>query len=263
MSRTFRIFVLIVLIVLPFLFLGKSRKKPPSLNHQLFVEIEDTEEIPEIALIFDDLGESLRPLKAIYALDIPVTVAVIPDLRFSKNVAYSAHRHGFSVLIHLPLEPKEKKNERAPYRFIGAALSRQEQSRLLRYYLNYLRIAIGFNNHMGSRATEDREFMGFILTEAKRRGLLFIDSRTSSQSVAYEVAVDLGMVCDYNEAFLDYSKDKNEIRQRLHELLVTAKRKGKIIVIAHPRPETFEVLEEEIPRIEGEVNFVTLKDYLL
>ncbi len=217
---------------------------------------------PQIALIFDDLGESIKDLKEIYSLKIPVSVAVIPGLKFSKNIAYIAERCNFSTLIHLPLEPKEsEKYYTKKYKFISTSLTPQEIKKLLRYYLNSLRVAVGVSTHMGSKATEEGSLMRVVLEEIKKRELIFIDSRTSLKSVAYDLARRMDIKAGYNEGFIDSCRDKVKMREKIYSFLKEAKEKGKIIIIAHPKKITFEVLKEEIPHFKKEVSFITIEEY--
>lgn len=215
---------------------------------------------PKIVLVFDDLGESLKELKRIYSLATPVTLAVIPGLRFSKNIAYIGSRCGFSILIHLPLEPKQGKNYRTnKYRFISSDLTKREINTLLKYYLNSIRIAHGVN--MGSQTTEEEKLMRHVLEAVKRKGLWFIDSATSPNSVAYKIAKEKNMVCAQNDGFLDSGQGVAAIEEKLVFLLEKAKEKGKIIVIAHPRDDTLTTLEKKLPVLKKEVEFITLKEY--
>ncbi|MBN2483431.1 MAG: divergent polysaccharide deacetylase family protein [Candidatus Omnitrophica bacterium] len=219
---------------------------------------------PYCALIFDDLGTSIEEIKSLYDLDIPLTISVFPEERFSKNVAYIGQRCGFSVLIHLPLEPK---TEIESYRkvkkdFIGTHHGRQGNERLLRKYLNSIRIAMGVNNHMGSKATENPKIMRLVLSHMKRDNLVFVDSLTSLDSIACEVAAQVGVRCRRNDGFLDAVDDTEVIKEKIVKLIALAREKGKIIVIAHPRANTLTVLEELMPALKEQLQFVTLKDYL-
>lgn len=217
---------------------------------------------PLIALIFDDLGESLSDLREIYSLDTPLTISIIPNLKFSKNIAHIGSRCGFSVFIHLPLQPEEKDIYRTnKYKFISSDLSKKEIQFLLRKYLNSIRIAIGINNHMGSGATRDSSLMRIVLREIKNRGLIFVDSRTSTESVAYKIAREEGLVCGYNQGFLDSSDDIVEMGKRMDELISKAKEKGKIIIIAHPKKNTINFLKRKLPALKKKVEFITIKDY--
>ncbi len=257
MAKSLRIALLILLIITPIIFYNALNK-----NSNFNLIKGRNSQLPKIALIFDDLGESLSDLKEIYSLNIPLTVSVIPNLKFSKNIAHIGSRCGFSVFIHLPLEPAGEESYRTDkYRFITRDLSKREITSLLRQYLNSIRIAIGVNNHMGSRATEDRRLMKTILVEVRKRGLIFVDSRTSLQSIAYEEARKLDLICGYNQGFLDAVDNISVMEERMKELVALAKNKGKIIIIVHPKKNTLKFLKRQLPLLQEQVKFVTMKDY--
>jgi len=263
MAKSLRITLLIALIIAPIIFYkALNRKSSPSHKVLSFSVRKEGLQRPKIALIFDDLGESLRDLREIYSLDTPFTVSVIPNLKFSKNIAHIASRCGFSVLIHLPLEPASSQQYQTDkYRFITSDLSKREVISLLRQYLDSIRIAIGVNNHMGSLATENRQLMKIVLSELKRRGLIFVDSRTSLKSIAYEQARKMELISGYNRGFLDAIDNIKSMEKRMKELKALAREKGKIIVIAHPKKNTLRFLKAQLPILREEIEFITIKDY--
>ena len=262
MAKSLKIILLIILIIIPIVFYKSLNKKNRNNDVTLgIVQGEDELVKPRIALIFDNLGSNLGDLKEIYALDIPATISVIPNLKFSKNIAHIGARSGFSVFINLPLRPLADKFYPTPkYRFISSDLNRWQIESLLRKYLNSIRIAIGVNNYMGSQATQDAVLMRIIAKELKRRNLIFVDSRSAAKSVAYTVANQEGLICGYSQGFLD-SKDEAGLPGRLDELLTKAKEEGQIIIIVHPDESTFEFLKDKLPELKGKVEFVTIKEY--
>ena len=131
----------------------------------------------------------------------------------------------------------------------------------MRRYLNSIRIAIGVNNHMGSLATENPQLMKIILGELKKRSLIFVDSRTSLKSIAYEQARRMELVCGYNQGFLDAVDDIRAMDERMEALIAKAKDKGKIIIIAHPKKITLKFLKARLPYLREKVKFITIKDY--
>lgn len=263
MAKSLRITLLIALIITPIIFYKTLNRKSSSSDKSLsFSARKGGFRRPKIALIFDDLGESLKDLREIYSLDTPLTISVIPNLKFSKNIAHIASRCGFSVLIHLPLEPESSQQYQTDkYRFITSDLSKREVVSLLRQYLNSIRIAIGVNNHMGSLATENRQLMNIVLSELKRKGLIFVDSRTSLKSIAYEQAHKMELISGYNQGFLDAVDSIEVIEERMEELKDLAREKGKIIVIAHPRQNTLRFLKAQLPLLRKKIEFITIKDY--
>ncbi len=263
MAKSLRVTLLIALIITPIIFYKTlNRKSTPNNKVLSFSVRKEGLQRPKIALIFDDLGESLRDLREIYSLDTPLTISVIPNLKFSKNIAHIASRCGFSVLIHLPLEPASSQQYQTDkYRFITSDLSKREVISLLRQYLNSIRIAIGVNNHMGSLATENRQLMKIVLSELKKRGLIFVDSRTSPKSIAYEQARKMQLISGYSQSFLDAVDNIKLIGERMEELKALAQEKGKIIVIAHPRKNTLRFLKAQLPLLRKKIEFITIKDY--
>ncbi len=267
MSKLSKIILLVSIILAPLIFynyINVSRNSKKAAERILPKEkIKHSEKKPQIALIFDDLGESMKESNDVHSLGIPLTISIIPDRKFSRNIAYTGYRCGYPILIHLPMEPK---GDSAAFlkmkdKFIGRHLPLRKIKWLLRKYLNYFQIAIGVNNHMGSKATEDEELVRIVLAAVKKKNLVFIDSRTSPKSCVCGVAKELEVECAANEGFLDSIDEVNKIREKIHGLVEKARKKEKIIVIAHPKENTFKALRKELPFLKREVKFITLKEY--
>ena len=114
---------------------------------------------------------------------------------------------------------------------------------------------------MGSKASEDSQLMRLVTRAIKKKGLIFVDSQTSTDSVAYRIADQEGLICGYNEIFLDSIANPDHIAKQIEELVKLAKDKGKVIVIAHPRSSTINVLKSRIPSLKEKINFITIKEY--
>ena len=105
MNRAAKILVFIIIISAPLVFYKYFYKpKARTVIKKIIRKIPAAK--PKVALIFDDLGENPKDLNEIYSLGIPVTVSVVPGLQFSKNIASKSQLYGFSVMTHIPLEPK-------------------------------------------------------------------------------------------------------------------------------------------------------------
>jgi polysaccharide deacetylase 2 family uncharacterized protein YibQ len=121
--------------------------------------------------------------------------------------------------------------------------------------------AEGVNNHMGSRATADESLMGEVMAFLRSKGLYFLDSRTTTASVAFQAARRAGIPAAQKSMFLD-DDDVQESIERYFALLVErARRDGEGVGIGHLRPNTLAVLSREIPRWrERGVRFVPLRE---
>ena len=110
--------------------------------------------------------------------------------------------------------------------------------------------ADGLNNHQGSKATADKRIMNIVSNVLKRHGKYFVDSRTTSQTVAESVMRSRGVPTARRHVFLDNDNDVNKIREQLYKLVDKAENKGKAIGIGHAKRLTLEVLKSEIPKLK-------------
>ncbi len=210
-----------------------------------FIPVEEPTEVakPKLAIVIDDLGYDQKQAQILYQIEPHITLAVLPHQPHSNQIARYAKARGQEVLLHLPMEPHNyEKYGKAPHMLL-ADMTLSELMRELTYNLDSLPSAVGVNNHMGSRMTEDEGLMEIILGELKQRGLFFIDSRTTHESVAYLVAKQLGVRTYERDIFLDNVDEVGAITSQLEELVILAKQEGKALGIGHPRPNTFIALK--------------------
>ncbi|HEX2695603.1 MAG TPA: divergent polysaccharide deacetylase family protein, partial [Acidobacteriota bacterium] len=197
------------------------------------------------ALIVDDMGNSQEALEELLGLGEPVTVAILPYSPYALETARKAHEKGLEVLLHLPLESLNGNDaETGTEGLIRSGMSEEEVRSLLSEELDRIPYVRGVNNHMGSKVTADAAMMRAILEPIRERGLFFLDSRTSAKSVAYDVAVGMGIPAASRQVFLDADGDTGRIRERLFELFRIARRDGRAVGICHPFKETLQTLKE-------------------
>jgi polysaccharide deacetylase 2 family uncharacterized protein YibQ len=183
------------------------------------------------------------------ALPYRLTMAVLPGGPASREEAEAAALAGHEVFLHLPMEPL---GNRPPYpKFVTVDMPDGEVRALVRHYLDGLPGVIGVNNHMGSRATADERTMRAVLETIAQRGLIFVDSHTSADSVAAAVARRVGVPYAVNALFLDNDRTPEAVRRRVWEAAGVARRVGQALVIGHVHPVTAAVLAEELPRLEA------------
>lgn len=206
----------------------------------------------QVALIIDDMGQSLETLDEIIALGRPITVSVLPYSAYAAETARIAHEKGLEVLLHLPLESVN--NHEAMANTEGMILTMMTEPAIVASFeasFDRVPFATGTNNHMGSRYTADRDLMRRILRPIKERGLFFVDSRTTAQTVALDEARKMGIPAAQRDVFLDADEDRGRIKGRLIELLQKARKKGRAVGICHPFPETLAVLKSSLFLIDS------------
>jgi len=205
----------------------------------------------EVALIVVDMGNSLEALNDILSLKEPITVSVLPYSQYAQETARLAHESNLEVLLHLPLESLNNHDAATDTDgMIMAAMSPGEIVQAFEASLARVPFADGVNNHMGSKFTADAPLMRTLLAPLKDKGLLFVDSRTTAQTVAYDEALRMGIPAVERNVFLDADPDRSRIRDRLIELFKAAQKKGKAVGICHPFPETLQVLKSSFRLLE-------------
>ena len=202
---------------------------------------------PKLAIILDDLGSDSNAAEAIFALQVPLTISVLPFHAHSTEIAEEAKRRGFEVMLHLPMQAVG--NELAEPRQLHAGMSEAEVAKEINEMLESVPTAVGVNNHEGSLATQDAKLMAELMPLLKQRGLFFVDSRTTAATVAFDAAGQAGVRSGYrNVPFLDDVEDVAAIRKQLEVAMRGAEEKGAAIAIGHPHKETLEALREMLPQ---------------
>jgi polysaccharide deacetylase 2 family uncharacterized protein YibQ len=108
----------------------------------------------------------------------------------------------------------------------------------------------GVSNHMGSRLMEDPEKIKIVFSELKRRGLFFLDSRTTPQTAGLQVAQSIGLKATERSVFIDNSSTEEDIKGQLEQLIQISLSRGKAIGIGHPHPSTIRSIKEMIPEMK-------------
>lgn len=215
-----------------------------------------------VALVIDDMGYHLEAAKRLIALDLHVTLSILPFAPHARETAELARRQGTLVVAHLPMEPRTYPSlSPGP----GALLVSQDQEALAcltRQALAVLPGVAGANNHMGSRFTEDSAALRPVLEVLRAQGLFFLDSMTSPRSQARDLARRIGLANAQRDIFLDHEPTTGAITQQVLRLIKVAKAQGQAIAIGHPHATTIAVLTSLAPRLKQEVELVPVSQLL-
>lgn len=220
-----------------------------------------------IVIIIDDFGNNGKGTEEMLNCEVPLTAAVMPFMPYSEKEAILAHEKGFDVIMHVPMEPNYGKKEWLGPRGITTNLSNTEIRNRIRDGLKDIKYAVGMNNHMGSKATQDKRVMKAILEVAKENNMVFIDSKTSSNSVVKSEADSLGVISYSRDVFLDNIKSKDHIKKQIIKLSIIANKKGYAIGIGHVGVEGGVVTAEAIKEMysilsEQGYKFITISDLI-
>ena len=211
-------------------------------------------EKPKVALILDDGGYGNGYTESILELTPKLTLAILPNTPFAAETARRAAALGFEIMLHMPMQTSL--HGRPFPGQVNVGMSRDEIHRLTRDALSQIPFVEGVNNHTGSYFTKSAEGMEMVLEIVKEQNLYFIDSRTIGGSAAYRVSRDMGLRTGGRDIFIDNEKSHSSIRVMIRKLIDHAKKHGTAIGIGHFRTDTVIVLQQDLPKIQEEVEIV-------
>ena len=203
-----------------------------------------------IGIIIDDFGYRNDHISNGF-LEIPakLTYAIIPGHDHSQSFSKKAYDAGYEIIVHLPMENIGKTYGEEEYVLMSYFQDDEIKSRIPKAF-DHLPESIGLNNHQGSRGTADSRVMTHVANVIKEKKKFFIDSRTTSNSLAESTMRKYGVPTNKRDIFLDNELDEEKIKAQLMKLADVSERKGIAIGIGHVKPQTLNVLAREIPILQ-------------
>ena len=232
------------------------KEKAPSLPPKPAPKPSRIDRLPRVAIILDDMGYDSLLAKRFLSLDAAFTYSVLPHSPLQNKIAKEARAKGFEIMLHLPMEPVE-------YPVVdpgpGALLTSMPPDELiaqLEKNLAAVPFINGVNNHMGSKMTANSIQLNQIFSILKKRGLFFIDSRTSAESLCGPSARLLQVPFAERSVFLDHVQEPEKIRNQIRRLIRIAVHHGGAIGIGHPHTATYNVLRTMLPELKKKIHLV-------
>jgi len=246
------VLIIILLSVCILLVLNSRTEEPkiPTLPTPQSTPIVEETILGNIIIIIDDFGyRNDEVSEGFLTLNTDITLAVIPGHKNSKLFYEKANKSGYEVIIHMPMESTADTHGEIEYILTESMTSSEIEQRVEKVISEFPE-AVGLNNHQGSKATADKRIMNIVSNVLKRHGKYFVDSRTTSQTVAEDIMRTRGVPTARRHVFLDNDDDINKIREQLYKLADNAEAKGNAIGIGHAKKLTLLVLRDEIPKLK-------------
>ncbi|KAA0598920.1 divergent polysaccharide deacetylase family protein [Azospirillum lipoferum] len=203
---------------------------------------------PVIAIVIDDMGLDRKRSARMAGLHGPLTLSWLPYARDLSAQSKAARANGHELMLHMPMEPSVKADP-GPNALL-VSLDKGEIVKRFRAALDSFDGYVGVNNHMGSRFTADRAALAPVLAELHRRGLLWLDSRTTPNSAGIGLAQELKMPWVGRDVFLDNEETVTAVKAQLAKTEQVAKRQGYAVAIGHPHDATIEALASWLPDVQ-------------
>lgn len=232
-----------------------TKTSPPPKPLRLLPQ-RPSDKSPVVAIVIDDIGYDRKIAYRFLALDVPITFSVLPFGSFNREIIRRAKNKGTELMLHLPMEPNEFPDVKPGP---GALLSDMPPDILIQSLnidIDLVPGIKGVNNHMGSRISSSPEQMRQIFSILKKRGLFYIDSRTTAETTASASANLLQLPFAERDIFLDHVDDPAFIRRQFKALIRRARKQGYAVGIGHPHENTIKVMTEVLPDLQKQVRLV-------
>jgi len=212
------------------------------------VAVADPQGRPMVAVVIDDLGLDRRNADRVVQLPGPLTLSFMTYADDLAAQAQAAHAAGHELLVHVPMEPLDS-DLNAGFNVLRPDLPPGELLKRIDWALSRFDGYVGINNHMGSRFTADAHGMALLFAELHRRGLLFLDSRTTPATVGPAMAVRYDVPFAARNIFLDNEMSADAVWAQLMKVEGVARRGGFAVAIGHPHDGTIAALAQWLPTL--------------
>lgn len=204
----------------------------------------------EISIVIDDFGYRNDDVSdGFLKINANLTYAIIPGHNYSTSFGEKAVNAGYEVIVHMPMENTGKTYGEEKF-VLMTDMDSETIKRRINNAFSQIPTAIGMNNHQGSKASADQHVMSNVAKVIKEKGLFFLDSRTTVETIIVTTMEVFGVPTAKRNIFLDNEDNELEIKKQLQKLVKKASRDGSSIGIGHAKRNTLRVLKEEIPKLQ-------------
>ncbi|WP_027178034.1 divergent polysaccharide deacetylase family protein [Maridesulfovibrio bastinii] len=216
------------------IFMDKARKTP-SLSFA---------ESPKMAIVIDDMGEDVPLAEGLAATGLKITFSIWPSSSHAKRIAELARRNGNEIMIHMPMQPQGYPKVNPGKDALLDGMKHDRIKALVNQAIKNIPGAVGMNNHMGSRFTENLYGMKAVMQTLKKHGIFFLDSKTTPNSICRKASAIYKLPMYERNIFLDNVKDVSAIEFQLEKAEKIALKHGQSIAIGHPHHQTLEAIKK-------------------
>lgn len=214
----------------------------------------------KLAIVIDDIGYRKKEDNQILALPVAISIAILPDSPYGREMAEKANQQGREILIHMPMKPISQqpleKNTLTPQ------MSASEIEQKIIAAIKQVPHAKGMNNHMGSAMTANLVVMKNVMHVLSHYDLYFLDSVTIANTKVNEAAKVFALPTLRRNVFLDDVKTEAQIRKQFAHAISFARKQGSSIVIGHPYPATIQVLHQTLFELPSDIELVAVSKLL-
>lgn len=205
------------------------------------------EGLPKLAIIIDDVS-FWSQARAIKSTGLNITPSVFPKTERHPDTPQIAKSFSF-YMLHMPMEALHyNREERVTLETNdNTAALNKKITKMVKDFPNLKYI----NNHTGSKFTSDTGSMDKLFAILGKKGYIFVDSRTTAETKAGEMAQKYHTHLLSRDIFLDNRQNRDYIREQLKKAVNKAKKHGYAVAIGHPGKTTLQTLKQSSDILSG------------
>lgn len=177
---------------------------------------------------------------AIQGLPGAITLAFMPYARRLTSWMAEARMAGHEVLMMVPMEPINYPGDDPGPQALLTSLTLSDNTKRLEWMLGRGSGYVGVTDFMGSRFTNSTKHMKAFLGNLKKRGLLFVKSRVSAQTISRKISAASRIPFAKSALFIDSQASRVAIDAQLLKTEKLARRHGSVVVMGGLIPVTIE-----------------------
>ena len=213
---------------------------------------------PRLSIVIDDFGSfDESGVETMLSIKEPLTCAVIPLVDNTSSHLEKLSKTNHEIILHMPMEAHVNlpKDWYGPT-YISVHDSQETINSKFEKCLKDFPSVKGFNTHIGSGVSQNKETMKKIYNFAKQNNLYFLDSRTIETNSVTQASIETNSVYLGRDEFLEADKNKSysNAKFRLLEGARKAIQTGSSIVIGHVGAEggeqTAKAILDTLPEIK-------------
>lgn len=201
------------------------------------------EKRPRLAIVIGGLGLNRAMTEAAIKLAPEITLSFSPYAAELESLVATARAAGHEVLIDLPLEPISYPADDPGPETLLTTLTPPQNIERLETVMSRAKGYVGLLGVMGSRFTTAPDSLRPVLSVLSERGLLFVDDRSSADSLVGEIASQVKLPHALSAGFVDVEATRSAIDAVLARLEREARPDQPRLVIARPFPVTLQRIE--------------------
>ncbi len=174
---------------------------------------------PKVALLIGGMGINAElTLKAISELPGNVSFAFAPYGKGVQKLVDKARAAGHEAFLQVPMEPFGYPSVNPGERTLLAAPADGANLDNLMWFMSRFSGYVGITNYMGARLASDGPALRPILSELKKRGLVFLNDGSISGDLASRLGQSLGLDTARASLIIDSSSSTEDIVASLKQL---------------------------------------------